>query len=336
MSIEFLKQQIVEVAKTSYNKGLTAGWGGNISARVDSEIVLITPHKKSLAFVSVDDLLLIDMKGTVLEGGGRVSTETKMHLSLYEEFEYNAIVHLHPPSVNAVVSSGVPISLSTYESSLTLGGTPPIVPQTGPTVTDTDSLVEAFKTSSIVILEKHGIVSAGDDLFEAYSYADVLEDAAQITIHKTTLNQGALVKEEPENNDTSGGIFQVFSQEHLKKLQDLINSDAEAQKLGKDTDLTVKYAIKQQEDGLIYNMHFVEGRLTMITNSDEDADFINLGKREIWIHVFNGRLDPFAATSQKKLRLIKGHIGDLSKWYAPFYRIFDLWKFAPVKELPNE
>lgn len=329
------KEQLVEVARTAYLKGLTAGWGGNISMRIADDIILITPHKKSLAFVRPEDLLLIDMDGTLLEGEGRTSTETKMHLALYKKHSYGAVIHLHPPAVNSVVNVGIELSLSTFESALTLGGTPPILPQSGPTVTDIDSLLTAFETSSAVVLQKHGIVCAGDDIYEAFSLADVLEEAAKITINSYALKGVNHRSENSEVAKSDTDTVPVFSEEHLLKLQQLINEDSEAQKLGLETNLTVKYAIKQQEDGLIYNMHFVQGRLEKITH-DDDADFINVGKKAIWIHVFNGRLDPFAATSQKKLRLVKGHIGDLSKWYAPFYRIFDLWKFAPVEELADE
>jgi putative sterol carrier protein len=211
---------------------------------------------------------------------------------------------------------------------------PPIVHQSGPTVTEIGPLLDAFTTQSIVILEKHGIVAAGDDLLEAFALADVAEEAARLTINHHIL-QGSRGAEKQKEKSTDAPALRVFSDEHLHTLQKLINDDEEARKLGLDTDLTVRYAIKQLEDGLVYNMHFHKGELVKITH-DEDADFINVGKRAIWIQVFNGRLDPLPATSQKKLRLVKGHIGDLSKWYAPFYRIFALWKFAPVLELDDE
>jgi putative sterol carrier protein len=115
-------------------------------------------------------------------------------------------------------------------------------------------------------------------------------------------------------------------------IRKLVNEDEEAQKLGQKTGLTVKYAIRESDSGTVFNIHFEKGRIAAFTETADDADFLNEGSRETWIHVFNGRLDPFAATSQKKLRLQKGHIGDLSKWYAPFYRIFALWKQAPVLE----
>lgn len=327
---------MIEVARTAFMKGYVAGWGGNLSCRLNADEILITRHKGLLGFLAEEDILSVSPTGELIGNSRyRISTESKMHLALYQAFEYNAVIHLHPPCINALVAAGAPLELATYETALTLGGMPPIVPQSGPTVTDIAPLIKAFEAQSIAILEKHGIVAAGDDLLEAFALADVAEEAAQLTVHSHILRGSRGTEQQNEKSSGAPVALPVFSDEHLNTLQKLINEDQEARKLGLDTDLTVRYAIKQAEDGKVYNMHFQKGELVAITN-DEDADFINVGKREIWIKVFNGRIDPFAATSQKKLRLIKGHIGDLSKWYAPFYRIFALWKFAPVLESADE
>jgi L-fuculose-phosphate aldolase len=336
MDRELQKEQIAEVARAAYAKDLTAGWGGNISVRCGEDAFLITPHKKSLAFVRPDDVLTIDRDGEVIEGKGRPSVESKMHLALYRAQAVGAVVHLHPPCLNTLIDNGMPLELSTLESKLTLGGTPPVVEQTTPVVTDIEPLVEAFRTSSIVCLKNHGTVAAGDNLFEALALTDVAEEAAKMTIYASIIGEGrSPVQDDADNGEATAVRLPVFSDEHMARMQMLVNGDEEAQRLGQETDLTVQYAIKQAEDGKVYNMHFEEGRIVEITD-DEDADFVNVGKKEIWIHVFNGRLDPFAATSQKRLRLVKGHIGDLAKWYAPFYRIFALWKDAPVRELDDE
>lgn len=317
----------------AFTKGLTSGWGGNISCRLNENEILITAHQTSLGFITEEDILLIDTTGSLIEENEkRTSTETEMHLALYNTENYQAVVHLHPTSLLSLLNCNRAIEPSTYESSLILGQ-PPVLTQKSPTVTDIPALLNAFQTSSIVFLEKHGLVAAGDTLIEAYSLADTAESAATITLNSLLLGQDTSKKTEIVS-DKSNATYEVFTDAHMQRLQNLINNDSEALSLGEASDLTTRYAIKLSDDGTLYNMHFKKGVLTKITN-DDDADFINMGKREIWVHVFNGRLDPFAATSQKKLKLIKGHIGDLSKWYAPFYRIFDLWKDAPVKELEH-
>lgn len=330
-----LKSEIVSVGRTAYLKGLTAGWGGNISVRNEDGTILITPHKKSLGFISDRDILTVDSTGNLLDGEGKPSMETEMHCALYRETESNAVVHLHPPCINSLVSKDIPLQLDNFETRLILGTSISVLEQDTPIVTDTDVLVSAFETANLVFLKNHGIVSVGDDLQEAFALADVAEEAAKLTINSMIISKRTTGPVEERVSKGGAEALPVFSREHMNRIQKLVNEDEEAQKLGQKTELTVNYAIKQLDDGKVFNIHFEKGKITDITN-DENADFVNAGKREIWIHVFNGRLDPFAATSQKKLRLQKGHIGDLAKWYAPFYRIFALWKDAPVKELDDE
>jgi len=329
------KELIVNISRTAYMRGLTAGSGGNVSVRTPDNTVLITPHKKSLAFLTIDDILTVDLKGNLINGTGQVSTELDMHLALYRAYDVNAVIHLHPPCINSLADKGVPITFTTIESKLILGGSPPVLEQKTPIVTDMEPLVAAFKRSRLVCLKNHGTVSAGEDLYGAYGLTDVAEEAARMTINAMIIGNSAVMDTDEEAgavDEKGSDKLPVFSEEHMAKVQRLVNEDNEAQTLGQETDLTMKYAIVQEEDGKTFNMHFEKGKIVQIT-TDDDTDFINIGKKETWIDVFNGRLDPFTATYHNELRLVKGHIRDLGKWYRPFYRIFALWKDAPVLEL---
>jgi len=332
------KELIVSISRTAYMKGLTAGSGGNVSVRTSDNTVLITPHKKSLAFLTVDDILTVDLKGNLINGKGLVSTELDMHLALYRVYDVNAVIHLHPPCINSLADKGVPITFTTIESKLMLGGSPPVLEQKTPIVTDMGPLIAAFKTRKLVCLKNHGTVSAGEDLYGAFGLTDVAEEAARMTIYAMIIgNTGSMNTDDVASatGEERSDKLPVFSDEHMARIQRLVNADDEAQQLGQETDLTMTYAIVQEEDGKAFNMHFEKGKIVKITN-DKDAEFINTAKKEIWIHVFNGRLDPFTATYHEDLHLVKGHLRDLGKWYRPFYRIFALWKDAPVLELDEE
>lgn len=336
MGSKMLKEKICAIAKTAYLRRLTAGSGGNISARRDDGSILITPTKKSLAFLEPEDIVTVDAGGCLIEGNTKPSSELKMHCALYSTLKINAVLHLHPPALNSLAALDVLLELLTFESKLVLGGTPPVVAQHTPIVTDIDSLVAAFQLSNIVVLKNHGTVAVGEDLDEAFALSDVAEEVAQMTIFAHMIKSSESVDQNtPADSRQANAALPVFTHEHMARIQALVNADPEAQKLGQAADLTVRFAIKQAEDGKAFTMHFEKGRITNIT-ADDNADFINAGNKGIWIHIFNSRLDPFAAISQKKLYLEKGQISDLSKWYAPFYRIFALWKEAPVLEAKEE
>jgi hypothetical protein len=50
----------------------------------------------------------------------------------------------------------------------------------------------------------------------------------------------------------------------------------------------------------------------------------------VWRAVFNREIDPFVATTQKKMDL-RGDFAKISKWYAPCSRVFELWQKVPVE-----
>ena len=68
----------------------------------------------------------------------------------------------------------------------------------------------------------------------------------------------------------------------------------------------------------------------METGKDADAEFLITANEAIWRAVFNRQIDPFVATTQKKMSL-RGDYARISKWYAPCSRIFQLWAQVPVE-----
>jgi L-fuculose-phosphate aldolase len=330
--VKQLQEEIIRVGREAYQRGLIVARGGNLSVRLNEEEFLMTAHTAALGFLKPGDVVTVDLKGQVVKGKGKPSTETKLHTTIYRDTEAGAVVHLHPPYTNVLAVRGVDLKPMTFESSLFLGPTTPMVSQDSPSVTKLDGVIEALNVSNIIILKEHGTVAVGENLWDAFFLTEILEEAALMSYLEKTLGLPAPEKEEnklPAENEEIV-TYTVFSEEHIKKIVTLVNQDEEAQRLGKSTHLTVNYAIKLADTNQVYNFHFKEGEIVKVSN-DEDADFILSGKRKQWIAVFNGLIDPFAATTQKKLRLQKGSIGDLSKWYPPFYRVFALWKYAPVE-----
>jgi hypothetical protein len=75
---------------------------------------------------------------------------------------------------------------------------------------------------------------------------------------------------------------------------------------------------------------FVAGEITEL-EQNMDGEFMISGKEEWWKAVFSNRIDAFLATQQGKLRLERGELAQLSRWYKPFHRAFSLWQTIPVK-----
>ena len=63
----------------------------------------------------------------------------------------------------------------------------------------------------------------------------------------------------------------------------------------------------------------------------DGGEFMISGKAEWWNAVFSNRIDAFLATQQGKLKLTRGELAQLSRWYKPFQRAFAIWQTIPVQ-----
>lgn len=74
---------------------------------------------------------------------------------------------------------------------------------------------------------------------------------------------------------------------------------------------------------------FRNGRIDHV-GKDENAEFLISTPASVWRAVFNREIDPFVATTQKRMHL-RGGFAKISKWYALCSRIFELWQEVPVE-----
>jgi len=88
--------------------GYAASHGGNLSHRVDENVVLITPTKVPKCCVAPEDVCAVDMEGTVLHAaeGRKPTGETPMHLGIFRaRSDVNAVLHAHPPIMTGFACS---------------------------------------------------------------------------------------------------------------------------------------------------------------------------------------------------------------------------------------
>jgi putative sterol carrier protein len=124
-------------------------------------------------------------------------------------------------------------------------------------------------------------------------------------------------------------VFPMFSKEHIQAIVDLVNKDEFIAQKGKELDLTVKLAIKLDGTDKAYTFNFEKGKIIKL-EFDADAPFVISAPAGAWEQVFLGKLDSFVAVTQGKMKL-KGQLGQLSKWYVPFTRLFALFKAVRIK-----
>ena len=328
-------REMIHFGKLLFERHLISGWGGNISCRLGKERFLITGQHAPLGFLGPKDFVEVNRGGRPVKKDRQPSSETPLHLAVYNGTDARAVVHAHPPLVLAFSlshESFVPLS---FEEKYTIGEVP-ILSQETPTVTEPGRAVEELKLRPIVILRGHGTVAMGKDLKEAFLLTDLLEEAVRCQFFRNQADaQSDPAPAHPQGLKSADGSqkgkgYPLFSREHMTALVESANSDAEFQSQGSTAGLTTTLTLHIEDTDNPWTVHFKKGKIIRLENGT-DGEFVISGKREWWEAVFQGRIDPFLATQQGKLQLKRGELWKLSQWFKPFQRAFALWQTIPIK-----
>ncbi len=101
--LEALKEQVLEANLELNRRNLVVYTWGNVSG-IDREqnLVVIKPSGVAYEQLSVASMVVLDLTGTIVEGGLNPSSDTPTHLHLYRSFaEIGGIVHTHSPHATA-------------------------------------------------------------------------------------------------------------------------------------------------------------------------------------------------------------------------------------------
>jgi L-fuculose-phosphate aldolase len=178
------RKEVAYFMRRLYKHGLTTTSGGNISFRVSDDIILITPSGTDKGRMRWKEVAIMNFPGENLTPHLKPSMETGMHLSIYEKRkDISAIVHAHPvfASVFTAIKAKIDTSL-TAEAKAILGDPVFVKYQLMGTEALAAIASEKILESEILLLENHGILTAGKSLLVAFDKIEVLENAARMTL----------------------------------------------------------------------------------------------------------------------------------------------------------
>ena len=327
-----LEREIIRWGKILFERRLISGWGGNLSCRASKREFLITGQHAPLGFLTAKDLVRIDQAGKPVKKNKRASSETPMHMAVYAGTDAQAVVHVHPPMVLAFSLTHDNFAPLSFEEKYTIGEVP-IIPQDTPTVTKPERVVEELKYYPVVIIKGHGTVAIGKSFQEAFLFTDLLEEAVHCQFFKERVADAAGINAAAKPSREASPVgerYSLFSKEHMAALVERTNHDAQFRADGQETGLTSSLSLLLEETDAAWTVRFVNGEITQLAPGD-GGEFLISGKKEWWDAVFRARVDPFLATQQGKLKLKRGELAQLSRWYKPFQRAFSLWQTIPIR-----
>jgi len=191
MNLELLhpRNRIASIMDLIYTNGMTTTSGGNISIKDEDGNVWITPAGYDKGVLTPKDIVQVKANGEV-EGIHRPSSEYPFHKAIYDlRPDINAVIHAHPPAlVSFSIVRKIPdtkIIPQTRKFCGPVGYAPYKLPgseELGKSIAD----IFGDKYDS-VIMENHGTVVGGTNLFEAYQRFETLEFCARSIIHSQKL-----------------------------------------------------------------------------------------------------------------------------------------------------
>jgi L-fuculose-phosphate aldolase len=185
-----LREEICQVGRRLYQRGLIAAGDGNISARLPDGAVLITPAGLCKGELSPVDLVVVDLEGALLRAapGRRQSSEQLLHLHAYRRRpEVAAIVHAHPPTAVALTLAGVSMAEPLLPEALLALGPVPTAPYARTGTAEMGAAIDAVVGDhDAMLLSHHGGLTLAATPTAAYFLMEQVEHCAKI-IHAAHL-----------------------------------------------------------------------------------------------------------------------------------------------------
>lgn len=182
MKTREIKEAVLSVAKEMIACGLVEGTAGNVSARLPDGNVVLTPSSIDYKTMTIDDLVVTDIDGNVLEGERTPTTEKSLHLACLRKHQnIGAVMHCHAmfATMFAIVRQPIPCVIEEFD--VYVGGDVPVAEYK---MTGSDALAEEVSNwvedKGAVLMANHGLLCVGKDPVDVLKVAKLVERTAKI------------------------------------------------------------------------------------------------------------------------------------------------------------
>lgn len=191
MKLTHPRDQITLIIRRIYKRGMTTTSGGNISIMDDNGDIWVTPSAVDKGSLKPSDIICVKKDGTIV-GEHKPSSEFPFHKAIYDARpDIKSIIHAHPPAlvsfsiVRQIPNTNIisqakhicgPIGYADYEvpGSEKLG----------------EVIAKEFeKGYKAIIMENHGTVLGGSDLFDAFERFETLEFCARTIVYGSQIGK---------------------------------------------------------------------------------------------------------------------------------------------------
>ncbi len=176
------RELIVLFCRRMLAERLVSYTSGNISTRIASEpdLVAVTPTSTAYDTLRTDDIVIVRLDGSVVDGSLRPTAELPLHTLAYRDRpDVAGIVHTHGPAAMAVAALGMDLPPILHGLIAACGGGIVTAPYArGATEEMATLTAEPLRHRSACLLRNHGVLAIGPNVEHAYNAASVVEGVA--------------------------------------------------------------------------------------------------------------------------------------------------------------
>ncbi len=197
MLLQNIRKELVEYGKRLVDSELTSGTGGNLSY-FDSETgyMAITPSGLDFYKTKEEDIVILALDGTVIEGNRTPSSEWVMHKRIYEtRTDINAIIHGHTiyASVLACLREELP---ATHYMIAVAGETVRVADYASFGSKElAENAAKGMEDRNAVLLANHGIIGGSNNLRNAFNVIEEVEYCAKIYVIAKSIGNPIILPE---------------------------------------------------------------------------------------------------------------------------------------------
>lgn len=206
------REKIVKYGRLLLEKNLTRGTGGNISIfDRESGLMAISPSGLDYMETEIEDIVVMDLQGQVIEGTRKPSSEYELHSIFYRNREdISALVHTHsiyattiscmnwklPPVHYMVAVAGDDVRCAPYATF----GTRELA----------DNSFLAMKDRKAVLLANHGMLAGAATVEQAFKISEDIEFCCELYYRTKSIGQPVIIDQ--DEMERMGERFKTYGQ----------------------------------------------------------------------------------------------------------------------------
>jgi L-fuculose-phosphate aldolase len=173
-------RDFIKVCKSLSDRMYVTSQGGNLSYKLEENLLLITPTCVTKSDITEMDVVFIDLEGKTLEGTRAPTGEVPMYLNFYRDRpDIKSVIHCHPPYTNTftILKGTNWLMRPVFPETVAEVGPVPLIPYGEPlTQKLADNFAPFVKKYNAFLMENHGLtIVSSANIVRTLQLVDILE-----------------------------------------------------------------------------------------------------------------------------------------------------------------